>query len=123
VREEIFAAAIGSDEAKALSVVEPLDGTGFHNYVFLKLGEEGRSPGAHEDQGRVIGQPEYLMGATYERPIHTRHLKSCTAVIRLNSVAVNTIIASQHPRLLALSLTNLSFDDVFFVGDGSFRTN
>jgi hypothetical protein len=56
-----------------------------------KLGEKGRSLGAHENQGRVKGQPEYLMGATYERPINTRHLKSCLIFIRRNPAAVNTI--------------------------------
>jgi hypothetical protein len=30
MREQIFTAAVGSDEAEALCVIEPLDGTGFH---------------------------------------------------------------------------------------------
>src|ERR1700761_846543 len=37
MREQIFTAAVRSDEAKALSVVEPLDGTGFHITLFLKM--------------------------------------------------------------------------------------
>jgi hypothetical protein len=81
------------------------------------LGEKGRSLGAHENQGRVKGQPEYLMGATYERPINTRHLKSCTLFIRRNQAAVNTISRrSISCRLtgLALALTNLSFHEGFF---------
>jgi hypothetical protein len=30
VREQVFAASVGRDEAKAFSIVEPFDDTGFH---------------------------------------------------------------------------------------------
>jgi hypothetical protein len=50
VREQIFATAVRRDEAKALSVIEPLDGTGFH-ITFLKMNEQRGA----ENQGRGMG--------------------------------------------------------------------
>ena|SRR5690348_14630070 len=50
MREEILAAVGGSDEAEALRIVEPLDGTCCHVLISLLNDKGGDAPGWGEDQ-------------------------------------------------------------------------
>jgi len=46
MREEILTAPVGGDEAEALGIVEPLDGTCCHVLNILKKSEKGTTPEA-----------------------------------------------------------------------------
>jgi hypothetical protein len=54
VSEQVVAAIVRGDEAKAFSVVKPLNGTGFH-ILNPKKSIEELSLGVHENQGIDIG--------------------------------------------------------------------